>query len=61
MKFTIARSNGTGYDRTEVRTFNDGTVHSMAGVHSLQSSQLRDEASILRYAKDNNLTIKFGR
>lgn len=58
MKFTVEQNNG--YGRTKVSTFHDGTVHSLEGALA-SALPLTDEASVLRYAKENNITVRFGR
>ena len=61
MTLILGRPDDGDYSQTKIHTFHDGRVHSLAGVYANNSSQLKTDADVIRFAKENNLTISFGR
>lgn len=58
---TLTLTNSFGHQIAKVSQFHDGDTHTVQGYPVAQGVSLRNEQEVIRYAKDNNLTIKFGR
>lgn len=50
-----------GITLAKIGSFANGDTHSVQGSLAHKSINLRTEREIIQYAKNNNLTVKFGR
>lgn len=58
-QITLERANGVQV--AKIGSFGNGKTHSVQGWAAHKNVNLRTEREIIQYARDNKLTVKFGR